>query len=91
MEEKIKELASALTKAYQLKNAIQDKEYWIKRAQKETDFVPAEGDWIHVEVSLFHIEVGVHHKEYGNAVIWKNGIWTKNYFEANYPDIETLQ
>ena len=90
MEDKIKELVKCLVKAYQLKEELRDKEYWISKAAKETDFVPAEGDWIHVDVSLFRIEVSVHHKEYGGAKYWKNGVWSDNAFDTRYPLPEEL-
>ena len=85
MEEKIKEIAENLINVYRLKEELNDKEYWINKASKETDFVPAEGDWIHVEVSLFKIEISVHHKEYGGAKYWKNGVWSDNAFDTRYP------
>ena len=85
MEDKIRELAECLVRAYQLKEELKDKEYWLDKASRETDFVPAEGDWIHVEISLFKIEVSVHQKEYGGAKYWKNGIWTDDAFDTRYP------
>lgn len=85
MEDKIKELAECLVRAYQLKEELRDKEYWISKAAKEADFIPAEGDWIRVEVSLFKIEVSVHHKEYGGAKYWRNGAWSDNVFDTRYP------
>ena len=85
MEDKIIELAECLVKAYKLKEELYNKEYWINKASKETDFVPAEGDWIHVEVTLFRIEVSVHHKESGGAKYWKNGVWSNDPFSSKYP------
>ena len=85
MEDKIRELAECLVRAYQLKEELKDKEYWLDKASREANFVPAEGDWIHVEISLFKIEVSVHHKEYGGAKYWKNGIWTDDAFDTRYP------
>ena len=85
MEDKIKELAECLIKANQLEEELKNKEYWISKAAKETDFVPAEGDWIHVEVTLFRIEVSVHHKKYGGAKYWKNGVWSDDAFYSKYP------
>ena len=90
MEEKIIKLAKSLIEVYKLTEELKDKEYWIEKASKETDFVPAEGDWIHVEVSLFKIEVGVHHKDYGGARYWKNGHWSNNVFDSNYPLYEEM-
>lgn len=91
MEEKIKELTKTLNKAYELKNKLDDKEFWIKKASEETDFVPQEGDWIHVEVSLFKIEVSVHHKEYGHGKYWKNGVWVDDPFSTNYPSLSEFK
>lgn len=85
MEEKIIEIAENLINVRRLEEELDNKEYWIQKAAKETDFVPAEGDWIHVEVTLFKIEVSVHHKEYGSAKYWMNGIWTNNPFDSTYP------
>ena len=86
MEDKIKELAECLVKAYKLKEELyNNKEYWLDKAAKETDFVPADGDWIHVEVTLFRIEVSVYHKEYGGSKYWKNGVWSDDPFGTKYP------
>lgn len=85
MEDKIMELAECLVKANQLEEELRNKEYWINKAAKETDFVPEEGDWIHIEVTLLRIEVSVHHKEYGGAKYWKNGVWSDDAFSSKYP------
>ena len=85
MEDKIIEIAENLIKVRQLKEELDNKEYWIQKAAQETDFVPAEGDWIHVEVTLFKIEVRVYHKEYGKAKYWINGVWLDNPFSSDYP------
>lgn len=85
MEEKITKIAENLIEVYKLTEELKDKEYWIEKASKETDFVPAEGDWIHVEVSLFKIEVSVYHKDYGGARYWRNGHWSNRAFDSNYP------
>ena len=85
MKEKIIKIAENLIEVCKLKEELDDKEYWINKASKETNFVPAEGDWIHVEVSLFTIEVRVHHKNYGGSKYWKNGHWFNSSFDLNYP------
>ena len=85
MEDKIIEIAENLIRVRQLKEELDDKEYWIQKASQETDFVPAEGDWIHIEVTLFKIEIGVHHKNYGGAKYWMNGHWANDSFDTNYP------
>lgn len=85
MKEKIIEIAENLIRVRQLREELDDKEYWIQKAAQETDFVPAEGDWIHINVSLYTIEVGVHHEKYGGAKYWKNGVWFDDPFSSNYP------
>lgn len=85
MEDKIIELAECLTKAYKLREELRDKEYWLTKAAKETNFVPADGDWIHVEVTLFKIEVTVYHKEFSGVKYWRNGVWSDDRFTTNYP------
>ena len=85
MEDKIIEIAENLINVRRLKEELNNKEYWIQKAAKETDFVPAEGDWIHVEITLFKIEVSVHHKKYEGSKYWKNGVWTDDPFDSNYP------
>lgn len=65
MEEKIIKIAENLIEIRKLKEELDDKEYWINKAAKETDFVPTEGDWIHIEVTLFKIMVK-NHKKNGN-------------------------
>ena len=85
MEEKIIEIAENLINVRRLKEELNNKEYWIQKAAKETNFVPTDGDWIHVEVTLFKIEVGIHHKQYGGTKYWKNGIWTDDPFDSKYP------
>ena len=90
MEDKIIELAECLTKAYKLREELRDKEYWLAKAAKDTDFVPADGDWIHVEVTLFRIEVSVYHKEYGGAKYWKNGVWSDDPFNTKYPLLKEM-
>ena len=85
MENKIIEIAESLINVRRLKEELNDESYWIDKAAKETDFVPAEGDWIHTEVTLFKIEISVHYKKYGGAKYWKNGVWTDDPFDSNYP------
>ena len=85
MEDKIIEIAENLINVRRLKEELNNKEYWVKKAQEEAGFVPAEGDWIHVEVSLFKIEVSVYHKESGTGKYWINGVWFDNPFDSNYP------
>ena len=90
MEEKIKELTQILSRAYHLKDELDDKEYWIQKAKEETDFVPQEGDWIHIEVTLFKIEVSVCHKNYGKSKYWKNGVWMDDPFSIKYPSLSEM-
>lgn len=85
MKEKIIKIAENLIEVRRLKEELNNKEYWIQKAAKETDFVPAEGDWISVEITLFKIEVSVYHKEYGGSKYWKNGHWSDDPFNSNYP------
>lgn len=85
MEDKIIEIAENLINVRKLKEELENKEYWIQKAAKETDFVPAEGDWIHVEVTLFKIEVSVYHKGYKGSKYWKNGVWFNDPFGSGYP------
>lgn len=90
MEEKIIKIAEDLIEVRKLKEEIDNKEYWIQKAAKETDFIPAEGDWIHVEITLFKIEVSVCHKNYGGSKYWKNGHWFDDPFDSNYPLYEKM-
>ena len=85
MEEKIIEIAENLINVQKLKEELDNEEYWIQKAAKETDFVPAEGDWIHINVTLFKIEVSIHHKELGTAKYWMNGVWTNTPFCSSFP------
>lgn len=85
MEEIIIKLAESLINARRLTGELDDKSYWINKASRETDFIPANGDWISIEVTLFKIEVSVHHKEYGGAKYWKNGVWSNDAFNIEYP------
>ena len=85
MEEKIIELAESLVNAYRLKEELCDKEYWINKAQKEAGFIPAKGDWVSIDLSLYKIEVRVYHKKYDGAKYWKNGVWSDDPFDSNYP------
>ena len=90
MKEKIIEIAENLIRVRQLKEELNDKEYWIQKAAQETDFVPAEGDWIHIEVTLYFIEVRVHHKEYGGSRYWTNGVWSKDAFNLKFSIYEEM-
>ena len=90
MENKIIEIAESLINVRRLKEELNNESYWIDKAAKETDFVPAEGDWIYTEVTFFKIEISVHHKEYGGAKYWKNGVWTDDPFDSNYPLYEEM-
>jgi hypothetical protein len=90
MEKKIIEIAKKLIEVRQLREELYDKEYWINKAAKETDFIPAEGDGIRVSVSLYTIEVAVHHKEYGGTRYWKNGVWLKHITSSDYPMHEKM-
>lgn len=85
MEEKIIKIAENLIEVRKLKEELDNKEYWIKKASQETDFIPAEGDWIRVEITLFTIRISVHHKNYGGSKYWINGHWFDNPFDSNYP------
>ena len=85
MDALIKKIAKNLVEVQRLRKELDDKEYWIQKAAKETDFVPAEGDWIHVNVDLFIIEVGVHHALYGMPKYWRNGHWFNNRLDFNCP------
>lgn len=86
MKDKIIKIAENLIEVRRLKEELNNKDYWIKKAQEEAGFVPAEeGDWIHIEVTLFKIEVSVCHKNRGGSKYWKNGHWFDNPFDSNYP------
>ena len=85
MEEIIVKIAENLIEVRKLKEELDNPDYWIKKAQEEAGFIPAEGDRIHVEVTLFKIEVSVYHKEHGDSKYWKNGVWCDNPFDSNYP------
>ena len=85
MKEKIIKIAENLIEIRKLEEELNNKEYWINKAAKETDFVPAEGDKIHVEITLFKIEVSVYHKNYDGSKYWKNGHWFNDCFDSNYP------
>ena len=88
MKEKIIEIAENLIQVRQLKEELDNKEYWIQKASQETDFVPAEGDWIHIEITLYKIRVSVHHKQSEGGKgdkYWINGVWFDNPFDSNYP------
>ena len=91
MEEKIKALADILNKIYLLKNEIDDKEYWIKRAQEEAGFIPAENDWVSVEVKTWKIEISVYHKSgIEGSKYWINGQWFDTCFPGNIPSLDEL-
>lgn len=84
MKENIIKIAEDLIEVRELIQELNDKDYWIEKASKETNFVPAEGDWIHVEVTLFRIEVSVCHKDYNGDKYWINGHWYDSHFGAEY-------
>ena len=85
MKEKIIKIAENLIEVRKLQEDLYDKDFWIQKAAKETDFTPAEGDWISVEITLFKIEVSVYHQNYEGAKYWKNGHWSDDPFNCNYP------
>jgi hypothetical protein len=88
MEEKIIKIAENLIEIRKLEEELNDKEYWIQKAQEEAGFVPAEGDWIHIEITLYKIKVSVHHKQSEGSKgdkYWINGVWFDNSFDSNYP------
>ena len=87
MEEKIKQLAKMLLESNKFEDKLKDKDYWIQKAAKETDFTPKEGDWISVEVSLRRISVSVYHAEYGGGKYWRNGKWSDDPFFSDYPSL----
>lgn len=89
MEKIINELTSHLKEIYNLRDKLNDKEYWINRAKEEAGFIPREGDWIHVEVTMYHIRISVYHNG-GNAKdskYWINGEWFDIPFPKKYPDL----
>lgn len=90
MEEKIIKIAKNLIEVRKLKEELNNKEYWIKKAAKETDFIPAEDDWIYIEITLFTIRVSVHHNIHGASKHWINGQWFNHLVGANYPIYEKM-
>ena len=91
MEEKIKNLAEILNKIYSLKNEINDKEYWIKRAQEEAGFIPAEDDWVSVEVQTWKIEIFVYHKSgIKGSKYWINGQWFDTCLPKSIPSLSNI-
>lgn len=85
MEDKIIKIAENLIEVRKLKEELNNREYWIQKAAKETDFIPAEGDWIAIDITLFKIEVKVHHVGCNGSKYWKNGHWFDDAFDSNYP------
>ena len=59
MEETILKLAEELITVKLLTEKINDKAFWIEKAENETNFVPSEKDWISVEVTKNRIIVNV--------------------------------
>ncbi len=88
MEETILKLAEELITVKLLTEKINDKAFWIEKAENETNFVPSEKDWISVEITKNRIIVNV----YGlNAnVYWINGHWTDNRFANNSTSLEKM-
>ena len=85
MEDIITKIAEDLINVRRLKKELDNKEYWIKKAQEEAGFVSAEGDWIHIEITLYKIRVSVHHKQSEGDKYWINGVWFDDPFDSNYP------
>lgn len=89
MEEIINKIADCLKEVSSLKYELDDKDYWIDKAAKETGFIPREGDWIHVEVTIWKIAVSVHHDKHviGENRYWINGEWFDTPFPKKYPNL----
>ena len=86
MKENITNLAENLINASLLKEKLYDKDYWIKKAATETDFIPMAGDWIAIDVALHKIVVHVYHKasNVNESKHWINGHWYNNSFTSDY-------
>ena len=95
MEKVINELVSHLIGAVNLRNKLQDKEYWINRAKEEAGFIPREGDWISVEVHTWKIVVHVYHgctdHDAREARYWINGEWFDTPFPDKYPYLSDMK
>lgn len=87
MNKKIEKLAENLKQVCILKQELDNPEYWINKAEKETDFTPAEGDWISVEITIYKIQIDVYHKRGPKGVYWINGKWFNTPFPENYPSL----
>lgn len=89
MENTINKISNCLKEVNNLKYELEDKEYWINKAAKETGFIPREGDWISVEVTLWYIRVSVYRKytdhNLKEARYWINGEWFNTPFPEKYP------
>lgn len=91
MENIIKNTAELLTSLNELKCKLENKEYWLNKAKKETGLVLSDDAWIHVEVTLWKIRVSVYsNRNNPQRKYWINGEWFDSSFDINYPDLKAL-
>lgn len=92
MEELIKQIAEHQKALNSLRDQINNPTYWIKKAQEEAGFIPAEGDWVHVNIERYRIEISVYHKLASpeSSKYWINGEWFDTSFPEKYPYINDL-
>lgn len=92
MEQIIKEILECQNRLWHLEHQIDNKEYWIKEAEK-VGFEPDTEAWVHVEMTTGRIEISVYHKDNSrirNSKHWINGIWCDTSFPKDYPSIFDL-
>jgi hypothetical protein len=92
MEELIRQIAEHQKALISLRNQINNPAYWIKKAQEEAGFIPAEGDWVSVEVERWKTAVHVYHRSTSSEGTkhWINGEWFDTSFPKKYPYIDDL-
>ena len=91
MKELIREIVECQKKIRELNHQIDNKEYWIKKAQKEAGFEPHEGDWISVEITTWKIMIHVYPKSgCKGARYWINGKWFDTAFPSTIPSITEI-
>ena len=92
MEQIIKEILECQNRLWHLKQQLDNKEYWIKEAEK-IGFEPDLEASTDVEVKAWKIEVSIRHKQgtnIKNNKYWINGIWCDTPFPKDYPSLFDL-
>lgn len=92
MEELIKQIAEHQKALISLEHQIDNPAYWIKKAQEEAGFIPAEGDWVRVRIERWKTKVSVYHRSTSlkGSKYWINGEWFDSTFPEQYPNIDGL-